>query len=88
MAARAQNAATTMHAAAYWYEKLCNLRRFRDRYGYAPHKPLFLLAFFDLVEIGSASKGTFELTPELVARFSDYADVIAHRRAQPVRVKY
>ncbi len=77
-----------MNAAAHWHEKICTLRRFRNRHGYAPHKPLFLLAFFDFVEHGMASNGTFELTPELVSRFSDYADVVAHRRAQPVRVGY
>jgi len=77
-----------MDAAAYWHERICNLRRFHNRHGYAPHKPLFLLAFFDLVESGMASKGTFALTPELISRFSDYADVVAHRRAQPVRLGY
>jgi len=77
-----------MDAAAYWHEKLCNLRRYRNGHGYAPHKSLFILAFFDLVENGMASKGTFELTPELVSRFSDCADVVAHRRTQPVRVIY
>jgi hypothetical protein len=42
-----------MDDAVYWNEKLARLRRHPGRHGLAPHEPLLLLAFCDLVEDGS-----------------------------------
>jgi hypothetical protein len=77
-----------MNDALRWQEKLARLRRHSGRQGAAPHKPLFLLAFLDLVEGGSIIEGVFGITPELLSRFTAYADVVSHRRDQRIRAAY
>ena len=63
-----------------WYRKICRLKVDRARAEPAPHKPLLLLVFFDMVEAGHLSDGMLELTPSLAFQFSVYGSVVAHRR--------
>ncbi|MGA2705544.1 MAG: HNH endonuclease [Isosphaeraceae bacterium] len=73
-------------AAEDWYGRICRLKVDRARPEPAPHKPLLLLVFFDMLETGQLSDGMLELTPSLAFRFSVYASVVAHRRSQPLLV--
>lgn len=61
-----------------WLHKLTDLNKARDN---APHKPLLLLVFLDVVENGAYDGGSLLLTPELAYRFDTYFDVVKHRRA-------
>src|SRR5205823_6079551 len=54
----------------------------------APHKPLLLLVFLDMVENKALSECTLELTPDLAFRFSVYGSVVAHRRSQALFVNF
>lgn len=62
---------------AIWLGKLTDLNKARDN---APHKPLMLLVFFDMVERGEFVGGKLSLTPELAYCFDTYFDVARHRR--------
>jgi putative restriction endonuclease len=66
-----------MERADFWYEKLRDLN---PSCGEAPHKPLLLLAFFDVVERGVATTGTIALTGDLNERFRDYARIVQYHR--------
>src|SRR5271157_6545504 len=72
--------------AEEWLGKICRLKVDRARPEPAPHKPLFLLVFFDMLEAGQLSDGMLELTPSLAFRFSVYGSVVAHRRSQKLLV--
>jgi putative restriction endonuclease len=61
-----------------WLHKLTQLNKAR---GNAPHKPLMLLVFLDMVEKGEFVGGVLPLTPELAYRFVTYFDVARHRRS-------
>ena len=63
---------------AYWLKKLTNLNKAR---GNAPHKPLLLLVFLELVEKGEFAGGNLFLTPDLAYRFDTYFQVVKHRRS-------
>lgn len=72
--------------AEEWLGKICRLKVDRARPEPAPHKPLLLLVFLDLLEAGQLSDGILELTPSLAFRFSVYGSVVAHRRSQKLLV--
>jgi hypothetical protein len=59
-----------------WLRKLTNLHA--DK-GNAPHKPLMLLVFLDLVESGGLADGTLRLSAELSYRFDTYFEFVRHR---------
>ncbi len=60
-----------------WLGKLTKLHKARDN---APHKPLLLLVFLELVENGDFTGGSLPLTPELAYRFDTFFNVVQHRR--------
>ncbi len=70
-----------------WLGKLTKLHKARDN---APHKPLLLLVFLELVETGEFTGGRLSLTPELAFRFDTFFAVVAYRRtARPdVRIPF
>jgi putative restriction endonuclease len=61
-----------------WLRKLTQLNKARDN---APHKPLMLLVFLDMVEKGEYVGGDLPLTGELAYRFDTYFGVARHRRS-------
>lgn len=61
-----------------WLWQLTHLNKAR---GNAPHKPLLLLVFLELVEKGEYVGGHLELTPDLAYRFDTYFEVARHRRS-------
>jgi putative restriction endonuclease len=60
-----------------WLDKLTTLKKAR---GNAPHKPLLLLVFLDLVENGEFHEPNLRLTPGLAFRFNTFFSVVQHRR--------
>lgn len=62
---------------ASWLGKLTTLNKARDN---APHKPLLLLVFLEMVENGEFASGALPLTAELAYRFDTFFDVVKHRR--------
>ncbi len=60
-----------------WLGKLTKLNKAR---GNAPHKPLLLLVFLELVENGDFAGGSLPLTPETAYRFDTFFDVVKYRR--------
>ena len=62
---------------SHWLRKLTELNKAR---GNAPHKPLLLLVFLEMIEKGEFGGGSLPLTPELAYRFDTYFDVVKHRR--------
>jgi putative restriction endonuclease len=60
-----------------WLSKLTDLNKARDN---APHKPLLLLVFLEMVEKGEFVGGSLPLTPELAYRFDTFFDVVKYRR--------
>lgn len=79
---------TAAGEAEEWLSKICKLKVDRARPEPAPHKPLLLLALFDVLEAGQLPEGILELTPGLAFRFSIYGSVVAHRRTQHLRVLF
>src|SRR3954451_2239628 len=77
-----------MDSAEVWYGKIANLRVDRARGEPAPHKPLLLMAVFDMMETGLRMEPILELTPELAFRFSVYGSVVAHRRSRALFVGF
>jgi putative restriction endonuclease len=77
-----------MDRAEFWYGKIANLRVDRARGEPAPHKPLLLMAVFDMRETGQLADPVLELTPELAFRFSVYGSVVAHRRSRTLFVGF
>ncbi len=69
---------------AEWLNRLTNLNKARDN---APHKPLLLLVFLELVETGDFVGGSLPLTPELAFRFDTYFEIVRHRRKAPPDVR-
>lgn len=63
---------------AQWLRKLTDLNKAR---GNAPHKPLLLLVFLELVEKGEFERGNLPLTPEFAYRFDTFFDVVRARRS-------
>lgn len=63
---------------ANWLGKLIKLNKARNN---APHKPLMLLVFLELVERGEYDGGSLLLTPELAYRFDTFYEVVRHRRS-------
>ena len=62
---------------AHWLSKLTDLNKAR---GNAPHKPLLLLVFLEMIEKDEFAGGSLLLTPELAYRFDTFFDVVKHRR--------
>ena len=60
-----------------WLGKLTKLNPGRDN---APHKPLLLLVFLEVVETGDFVTGKLFLTPDLAYRFDTFFQVVTHRR--------
>jgi putative restriction endonuclease len=60
-----------------WLGKLTKLNKARNN---APHKPLLLLVFLELVERGDFPGGRLPLTAELAYRFDTFFNVVQHRR--------
>ena len=60
-----------------WLGKLTDLHPGRDN---APHKPLLLLVFLELVEKGDFVSGSLFLTADLAYRFDTFFQVVTHRR--------
>lgn len=60
-----------------WLGKLTNLNKARNN---APHKPLLLLVFLDVVENGDFAGGRLPLTAELAYRFDTFFNVVQYRR--------
>src|SRR4051812_19009278 len=77
-----------MDIAETWYGKISSLRVDRTRGEPAPHKPLLLMAVFDMMETGELKEPILQLTPELAFRFSVYGSVVAHRRSQVLFVGF
>ena len=69
---------------ARWLRKLTDLHKARDN---APHKPLLLLVFIELVEKRIFLSGQLRLTPELAYRFDTFFEVVKHRRSAPPDVR-
>ena len=61
----------------HWLGKLTKLNKGLNN---APHKPLLLLVFLELVENGDFAGGSLALTPDLAYRFDTFFDVVKHRR--------
>jgi putative restriction endonuclease len=60
-----------------------NAARTAER-GIAPHKPLMLLTFIDLIESGDIPDGWVKYDVRLVSRFRDYWELVLERqRNQP-----
>ncbi len=74
-----------MSVAEEWYGKICRLKVDRARQEPAPHKPLLLLVFFDMLEAGQLSGGLLELTPSPERGFlaGPRREEAAHQRAEP-----
>lgn len=67
----------TMKMLDKYLHMLARLHRNRDcKLGYAPHKPLLLLAILDEVEHGGIQENLVRITPELVSRFRAYWKVL------------
>ncbi|MFO1045910.1 MAG: HNH endonuclease [Planctomycetaceae bacterium] len=62
---------------AEWLSRMSRLKKGR---GNAPHKPLLLLVFLDMIENGEYETGQLFLTPEMGYRFDTYFEVAKHRR--------
>lgn len=62
----------------FWLAKLTNLNKAR---GNAPHKPLLLLVFLELVEKGQFTGGSLPLSADLAFRFDTFFEVVKHRRS-------
>lgn len=60
-----------------WLNKLAHLKKARNN---APHKPLLLLVFLEMIERGEYVDGQLRLTPELAYKFDTFFDVAKHRR--------
>ncbi|MDB5388098.1 MAG: hypothetical protein JWM11_3744 [Planctomycetaceae bacterium] len=63
---------------SHWLGKLIDLNKARNN---APHKPLLLLVFLEMIEKGEFVGGNLVLTPELAYRFDTFFDVAKHRRS-------
>lgn len=61
-----------------WLEQLTKLNKARDN---APHKPLLLLVFLELVENGDFDSGNLTLTPGLAYRFDTFFEIVKYRRS-------
>ncbi len=60
-----------------WLHQLTSLNKARNN---APHKPLLLLVFLEMVENGEYAGGPLRLTPELSFRFDSYFSIVQYRR--------
>lgn len=60
-----------------WLHQMTKLNKAR---GNAPHKPLLLLVFLEMVEIGAFVGGALQLSPELAYRFDTFFSIVQHRR--------
>lgn len=60
-----------------WLGRLTKLNKARNN---APHKPLLLLVFLEVVENGDFAGGSLSLTPDLAYRFDTFFNVVQHRR--------
>lgn len=68
-----------------WLRQLTSLNKARNN---APHKPLLLLVFLDMVEAGEYVDGPLYRTAALAYRFNTYAKIVGHRRTAPPDVRY
>jgi putative restriction endonuclease len=76
--------------AKHWLAKLTRLNPAQGRgacRGKAPHKPLLLLALFDMAEAGEVSSRAFTRSAGLVLRFRNYGTIVAERWATRLDVK-
>jgi len=65
-----------------------SLHRNRSRSGYAPHKPILLLAILDQIERGQIRENRVAVTPELVATFRAYWRALVPEGAWVDRIVY
>ncbi len=63
---------------AEWLSRMAHLKKGT---GNAPHKPLLLLVFLDMIENGEFDGSQLFLTPEMGYRFDTYFEVAKHRRS-------
>jgi putative restriction endonuclease len=56
---------------AFYANKLSKLKQGGTAYGKAPHKPIFLLTLFELIEKQFITENKVCVTPELVATFKE-----------------
>lgn len=68
---------TEMLNDEHWLGQLTRLNKARNN---APHKPLLLLVFLELVEKGDFSGGSLALTPALAYRFDTFFEIVKYRR--------
>jgi putative restriction endonuclease len=68
-----------MATADQWLTKIANLKRFQNKRGFAPHKPILLLVVLELAEQGLLPKKKLPLTPELAFRFYSYWNIVVNR---------
>lgn len=61
-----------------WLGQLTKLNKARDN---APHKPLLLLVFLELVDYGDFCGGNLTLPPGLAYRFDTFFEIVKYRRS-------
>jgi putative restriction endonuclease len=66
-----------------WLERLYNLRRDKRGSHERPHKPVLLLAIFDLLDRGLVTKNEIPLSPDLVKAFNRYFEAVRQHDDQP-----
>jgi putative restriction endonuclease len=77
-----------MATADQWLTKIAKLKRFQNKRGFAPHKPILLLVILELAEQGLLPKKTLPLTPELAFRFYSYWNIVVDRWPTKPDVRY
>jgi Predicted restriction endonuclease len=63
-------------------------RHYKTDVGYAPHKPILLLALLDEIERGNISENQIRVTPELVASFRAYWRALVPPHSWRERIVY
>jgi putative restriction endonuclease len=66
-----------------WLERFYNLRRDKRGSHKRPHKPVLLLAIFDLLDHGLLKKNEIPPSPDLVKTFQRYFEVVRQCDDQP-----
>jgi putative restriction endonuclease len=66
-----------------WLERLYNLRREKRGAHERPHKPVLLLAIFDLLDRGLITDNKIPLSQELIDTFRRYFDVVRQQNDKP-----
>ena len=69
-------------------EKLGRLRRYRGSEGYAPHKPLLLIAVFDEIAAGRITRNHIVLSESLERTFASWWSRLVPHRAEVGGIEY